>query len=115
YLQALFFQPNLLLLDDPTNHLDLRVVLWLEEYLCRWKKTLFVLQLYRGNFDEFERGYEQRRNEMNKNIEIFDKQVKKEKERVKFNAMKESKRKGKGKVDEDEPMASPQKNGETTV
>ncbi|KAI3967076.1 hypothetical protein MKW92_010507 [Papaver armeniacum] len=54
---------------------------------------------------------------MNKTIEIFDKQVKvaertgnqaqqkKEKERVKFNAMKESKRKGKGKVDEDEPMA----------
>ncbi|KAI3994098.1 hypothetical protein MKX01_012355 [Papaver californicum] len=136
--RALFVQPTLLLLDEPTNHLDLRAVLWLEEYLCRWKKTLVVvshdrdflntvcneiihlhdlkLQLYRGNFDEFERGYEQRRKEMNKKFEIFDKQVKaakrtgnqaqqkKVKERVEFIARKE-KGKAKGKVDEDEPVA----------
>ncbi|KAI3896320.1 hypothetical protein MKW92_022073 [Papaver armeniacum] len=96
--RALFVQPTLLLLDEPTNHLDLRAVLWLEEYLGRWKKTLVVvshdrdflntvcneiihlhdkkLQLYRGNFDEFERGYEQRRKEKNKKAEIVDKQVK---------------------------------------
>nr|KYP63230.1 ABC transporter F family member 4 [Cajanus cajan] len=86
--RALFVQPTLLLLDEPTNHLDLRAVLWLEEYLCRWKKTLVVvshdrdflntvcseiihlhdlkLHFYRGNFDDFESGYEQRRKEMNK-------------------------------------------------
>ncbi|KAI3943561.1 hypothetical protein MKX01_004863 [Papaver californicum] len=136
--RALFVQPSLLLLDEPTNHLDLRAVLWLEEYLCRWTKTLVVvshdrdflntvcneiihlhdlkLQLYPGNFDEFERGYEQRRKEMNKKFEIFDKQVKaakrtgnpaqqkKVKERVEFIARKE-KGKAKGKVDEDEPVA----------
>ncbi|KAI3980013.1 hypothetical protein MKX01_042667 [Papaver californicum] len=123
--RAQFVQPTLLLLDEPTNHLDLRVVLWLEEYLCRWKKTLVVvshdrdflnivcneiihlhdlnLQLYHRNFDEFERGYEQRRKEMNKKFEIFDKQ-KKVKERVEFIARKE-KGKSKGKVDEVEPMA----------
>ena len=28
---------------QPTNHLDLRAVLWLEEYLTRWKKTLVVV------------------------------------------------------------------------
>lgn len=28
---------------EPTNHLDLRAVLWLEEYLQRWKKTLIVV------------------------------------------------------------------------
>jgi len=28
---------------QPTNHLDLRAVLWLEEYLQRWKKTLVVV------------------------------------------------------------------------
>ena len=137
--RALFVQPTLLLLDEPTNHLDLRAVLWLEEYLCRWKKTLVVvshdrdflnsvcneiihlhdlkLQLYRGNFDEFESGYEQRRKEMNKKYETYEKQIKaakrsgsraqqeKVKDRAKFNAAKEaSKNKVKGKVDEDEPQ-----------
>ncbi|XP_061376004.1 ABC transporter F family member 4 [Gastrolobium bilobum] len=135
--RALFVQPTLLLLDEPTNHLDLRAVLWLEEYLCRWKKTLVVvshdrdflntvcteiihlhdlkLHFYRGNFDDFESGYEQRRKEMNKKYEIYDKQLKaakrsgnraqqeKVKDRAKFAAAKEaSKSKGKGKVDEDE-------------
>ena len=145
--RALFVQPTLLLLDEPTNHLDLRAVLWLEEYLCRWKKTLVVvshdrdflntvcteiihlhdlkLHFYRGNFDDFESGYEQRRKEMNKKYEIYDKQLKaakrsgnraqqeKVKDRAKFVAAKEAskaKGKGKGKVDEDEaPPEVPQK------
>ncbi|KAG8383646.1 hypothetical protein BUALT_Bualt04G0035600 [Buddleja alternifolia] len=137
--RALFVQPTLLLLDEPTNHLDLRAVLWLEEYLCRWKKTLVVvshdrdflntvcneiihlhdlkLHFYRGNFDDFESGYEQRRKEMNKKFEVYDKQVKaakrfgsraqqeKVKDRAKVASAKEaSKHKGKNKVaDEDEP------------
>ncbi|KAK9274958.1 hypothetical protein L1049_022215 [Liquidambar formosana] len=143
--RALFVQPTLLLLDEPTNHLDLRAVLWLEEYLCRWKKTLVVvshdrdflntvcneiihlhdlkLHFYRGNFDDFESGYEQRRKEMNKKFEIYDKQLKaakrsgnraqqeKVKDRAKFTAAKEvSKSKAKGKVDEDEaPAEAPKK------
>ncbi|KAG6409839.1 hypothetical protein SASPL_127881 [Salvia splendens] len=137
--RALFVQPTLLLLDEPTNHLDLRAVLWLEEYLCRWKKTLIVvshdrdflntvcneiihlhdlkLHLYRGNFDDFEGGYEQRRKEANKKSEAYEKQLRnakrsgsrtqqeKVKDRAKFNAAKEaSKSKSKGKVDEDEPV-----------
>uniref|UniRef100_A0A7N0RGY2 ABC transporter domain-containing protein n=1 Tax=Kalanchoe fedtschenkoi TaxID=63787 RepID=A0A7N0RGY2_KALFE len=144
--RALFVQPTLLLLDEPTNHLDLRAVLWLEEYLCRWKKTLVVvshdrdflntvcteiihlhdckLHFYRGNFDDFESGYEQRRKEVNKKFEVYDKQIKaakrtgsraqqeKVKDRAKFAAAKEaSKSKGKGKVvDEDEaPAEAPKK------
>ncbi|KAF3669130.1 ABC transporter F family member 4 [Capsicum annuum] len=148
--RALFVQPTLLLLDEPTNHLDLRAVLWLEEYLCRWKKTLVVvshdrdflntvcseiihlhdmkLHFYRGNFDDFESGYEQRRKEMNKKFEVYDKQVKaakrsgsraqqeKVKERAKFVAAKESKKKGKDKVDEDEtPTEAPKKWRDYTV
>ncbi|CAF1852788.1 unnamed protein product [Brassica oleracea var. botrytis] len=137
--RALFVQPTLLLLDEPTNHLDLRAVLWLEEYLCLWKKTLVVvshdrdflntvctdiiqlhdqkLHLYRGNYDDFETGYEQRRKEMNKKFEIHEKQVKaakrsgdraqqeKVKDKAKLAVKKEaSKRKAKGKaVDEDGP------------
>ncbi|KAJ6806413.1 ABC transporter F family member 4 [Iris pallida] len=146
--RALFIQPTLLLLDEPTNHLDLRAVLWLEEYLCRWKKTLVVvshdrdflntvcgeiihlhdlkLHFYRGNFDDFETGYEQKRKEMNKKFETYDKQLKaakrtgskaqqdKVKDRAKFNAAKEISKKGKGKGkaadDDDEiPPEAPKK------
>ena len=143
--RALFVQPTLLLLDEPTNHLDLRAVLWLEEYLCRWKKTLVVvshdrdflntvcidiihlhdqkLDSYRGNFDDFEVGYEQRRKETNKKFEIYDKQMKaakrsgnrvqqeKVKDRAKFVAAKEAaKNKSKAKVDEDQaPPEAPKK------
>ncbi|KAJ6901423.1 hypothetical protein NC651_019248 [Populus alba x Populus x berolinensis] len=143
--RALFVQPTLLLLDEPTNHLDLRAVLWLEEYLCRWKKTVVVvshdrdflntvcndvihlhdqkLNSYRGNFNDFEVGYEQRRKETNKKFEVYNKQMKaakrsgnrvqqeKVKDRAKFAAAKETaKNKGKGKVDEDQaPPEAPKK------
>jgi ATP-binding cassette subfamily F protein 1 len=73
-------------------------VLWLEEYLQRWKKTLVVvshdrdflntvcsdvihlhdlkLATYRGNFEQFEDMYEQRRREANKAFEKYEKQLK---------------------------------------
>lgn len=41
--RALFVQPSLLLLDDPTAHLDLEACVWLEEYLKKWKKTLILV------------------------------------------------------------------------
>lgn len=96
--RALYIQPTVLLLDEPTNHLDLRAVLWLEEYLTRWKKTLIVvshdrdflnsittdiihlhderLHYYRGNFAQFEEMYEQRRREVNKEFDKYQKQLK---------------------------------------
>ena len=96
--RALYIQPTVLLLDEPTNHLDLRAVLWLEEYLTRWKKTLVVvshdrdflnsittdiihlhderLHYYRGNFESFEDMYAQKRREMNKEFEKYEKQMK---------------------------------------
>ncbi|KAJ7946549.1 ABC transporter-like protein [Quillaja saponaria] len=148
--RALFVQSTLLLLDEPTNHLDLRAVLWLEEYLCRWKKTLVVvshdrdflnsvcneiihlhdlkLHFYRGNFDGFESGYEQRCKEMNKKFENYEKQMKaskrsgnhvqqeKVKDRAKFVAAKEaSKNKGKGKLMRMKPHLRPQLSGGITV
>jgi ABC-type cobalamin/Fe3+-siderophores transport system ATPase subunit len=29
--------------DEPTNHLDLNAVIWLDDYLQKWKKTLLVV------------------------------------------------------------------------
>ncbi|CAN6288908.1 unnamed protein product [Urochloa humidicola] len=148
--RALFMQPTLLLLDEPTNHLDLRAVLWLEEYLCsQWKKTLIVvshdrdflntvcneiihlhdksLHVYRGNFDDFESGYEQKRKEMNRKFEVYEKQMKAARksgskaaqDKVKGQALSKAakeaaKNKGKGKNaadddDDQKQLAVPQK------
>ncbi|KAL3696683.1 hypothetical protein R1sor_010759 [Riccia sorocarpa] len=140
--RALFVQPTLLLLDEPTNHLDLRAVIWLEEYLMRWKKTLIVvshdrdflnsvstdiihlhdekLHFYKGNFESFEKMYEQKRTENNKKYETYEKQLKaakrsgsraqqdKVKDRAKMAAGKEAKGKGKSKaggIEEDQVVA----------
>lgn len=73
--KALFVKPTLLLLDDPTAHLDLEACVWLEEYLKKWERTLVLvshsqdfingvcttmidmrkqqLMYYGGNFDSY--------------------------------------------------------------
>ncbi len=73
----LFSQPDVLLLDEPSNHLDLEAVLWLEDFLQGYPATILVvsherdflnnvvdhilhlergkLTLYPGGYDAFER------------------------------------------------------------
>jgi ATP-binding cassette subfamily F protein 3 len=73
----LFSAPDLLLLDEPSNHLDLEATLWLESFLRSYPGTLIVisherdllnnvvdtilhlqagrLTLYAGGYDSFER------------------------------------------------------------
>lgn len=73
----LFSQPDLLLLDEPSNHLDLEAVLWLEDFLQSYPATIVLvsherdflnnvvdhilhltggkLTLYPGGYDAFER------------------------------------------------------------
>ena len=74
---VLFSQPDVLLLDEPSNHLDLEATLWLENFLKSYPATLLVisherdllnkvvdhilhlqggqLALYSGGYDSFER------------------------------------------------------------
>jgi len=40
--RAIIHQPDLLLLDEPSNHLDLPSLIWLEQFLSSWKGS-FVL------------------------------------------------------------------------
>nr|WP_298926065.1 ABC-F family ATP-binding cassette domain-containing protein [uncultured Erythrobacter sp.] len=73
----LFSQPDILLLDEPSNHLDLEATLWLENFLKSYPATLLVisherdllnkvadhilhlqggrLTLYPGGYDSFEK------------------------------------------------------------
>jgi ATP-binding cassette, subfamily F, member 3 len=73
----LFSEPDLLLLDEPSNHLDLEAALWLESFLKSYRASLIVvsherdllnnvvdyilhlqqgqLTLYAGNYESFER------------------------------------------------------------
>ena len=41
--KLLLLSPDILLLDDPTNHLDLEAIEWLEEYLKSYKGTILVI------------------------------------------------------------------------
>src|ERR1700690_4242445 len=74
---ALFAEPDLLLLDKPTNYLDLEGTLWLQDHLARYPHTMMIishdpdlldnavdqilsleakkLTLYRGGYSDFER------------------------------------------------------------
>ncbi|PTQ09952.1 glycosyl transferase family 1 [Sphingomonas oleivorans] len=73
----LFSEPDLLLLDEPSNHLDLEATLWLENFLKGYRATMIVISherdllnnvvdhilhleqgkvtLYPGGYDAFER------------------------------------------------------------
>ena len=73
----LFSAPDLLLLDEPSNHLDLEATLWLEDFLRSYRATMLIVSherdllnnvvdhilhlqdgrttLYAGGYDSFER------------------------------------------------------------
>ena len=41
--QALFGNPDVLILDEPTNDLDLKTISWLEDFLLHFKNTVIVV------------------------------------------------------------------------
>jgi ATP-binding cassette subfamily F protein 3 len=79
---VLFVEPDLMLLDEPTNYLDLEGALWLENRLQKYPHTALVishdrellnaavdhivhlregkLELYAGGYDDFERRFAER-------------------------------------------------------
>ncbi|KAJ1945833.1 ABC transporter ATP-binding protein arb1, partial [Kickxella alabastrina] len=92
--QCLFKRPTVLLLDDPTNHLDLQSVVYLEEYLKTYNRILVIVShsqdflntvcnnivhitpkrrliYYGGNYDIFVRTKQE--NEVNQ-MKAYDKQ-----------------------------------------
>lgn len=90
--RALFCKPDLLMLDEPSNMLDLNAIAWLENYLVeQWTGTLLVvshdrafldevatdiihmhsqrLDAYKGNFTQFNETREERRKNQQKEYE----------------------------------------------
>ncbi len=41
--RALIKQPDVLLLDEPSNHMDLPTLLWLESFLLNWKGSFILV------------------------------------------------------------------------
>ena len=41
--QAIFGNPDILILDEPTNDLDIRTISWLEDFLLEFKNTVIVV------------------------------------------------------------------------
>ncbi|GAB1219559.1 hypothetical protein ENUP19_0118G0036 [Entamoeba nuttalli] len=41
--KAIYMHPDLLLLDEPSNHLDFHALIWLEEVLKNWDGTLLIV------------------------------------------------------------------------
>lgn len=88
---ALFVEPTLLLLDEPSNHLDAMTVIWLGDYLSRWPHTIACvshdraflneictdvihvkyckLHIYAGNYDDFEKTRRERMKELERSAE----------------------------------------------
>lgn len=41
--RAQLYRPNVLLLDEPSNHLDLPTIIWLESFLKEWKASFILV------------------------------------------------------------------------
>ncbi len=50
--QALFHNPDVLILDEPTNNLDFETCMWLEEFLCDFPNTAIVVSHDRHFLDK---------------------------------------------------------------
>lgn len=98
FIKLLLSKPDLLILDEPTNNLDMETVEWLEEYLSKYKKALIIVShdrmflnrivdtiydidygeviKYTGNYDCFERQKKLNYEKLKKEYEFQQKEIK---------------------------------------
>jgi len=132
--KALFMEPEILFLDEPSNHLDLNAVLWLEDYLINYKKTIVLIShnqdflnnicneiihirnkkidQYKGNLDDFTKMLNQKKKIEEKDYEKYQKKLKELKKNNNSNkkseeiANKNSKKEKKNKKNNEEISSS---------
>lgn len=98
FIKLLLSKPDLLILDEPTNNLDMETIEWLEEYLSKYKKALIVVShdrmflnkivdtiydidygevtKYSGNYDYFEHQKQLNYDKLKKEYEFQQKEIK---------------------------------------
>ncbi|HPD99726.1 MAG TPA: ABC-F family ATP-binding cassette domain-containing protein, partial [Bacillota bacterium] len=76
FAKLLMLEPDLLILDEPTNHMDIEIIEWLEDYLKSYRGAVLIIthdkyfinkvvrkiyeidnqsiEVYHGNYDEYE-------------------------------------------------------------
>ena len=101
---ALFLEPDILLLDEPDNHLDMEAILWLQTYLQSYEGTVIVvshdkeflnavttdtihlfhktLRYYHGNYATFEKDVAEKKKKYAAIQENVDRQREKAKETI---------------------------------
>ncbi|CAA7271413.1 unnamed protein product [Cyclocybe aegerita] len=136
--RALFVKPALLLLDEPSNHIDLNALAWLEDYLQTWPGTLLVvshdrafldavatdivhqhsgrLDYYKGNFTQFYSTKSERDKNMKKEYETqmeYRKHLQAFIDRWRYNANRAAQAQMKIKILEKLPDLQPPEEAET--
>ncbi|XP_060605726.1 ATP-binding cassette sub-family F member 3-like [Ruditapes philippinarum] len=139
--RALFSKPDLLLLDQPTNMLDMKAIIWLENYLQTWPTTILVvshdrsflnsvcteivhlhdkrLDTYKGNYDQFDKTKEERMKNQKKEYEAqkqYRDHIQVFIDRFRYNANRASQVQSKLKLLEKlPPLEPPGKESEVTI
>ncbi|KAF7306412.1 Protein gcn20 [Mycena indigotica] len=136
--RALFVKPSLLLLDEPSNHIDLNALAWLEDYLQTWPGTLLVvshdrafldavatdivhqhsgrLDYYKGNFTQFYSTKSERDRNMRKEYETqmeYRRHLQAFIDRWRYNANRAAQAQSKIKILEKLPELEPPEEDET--
>ena len=111
--KALYMKPDILLLTEPTNHLDLEAVIWLTDYLNELDSIILLVSHnvgllndvctnilnienykivnYKGNYDKFKLNYNKKLREIEKKYNKYEKSL---------NKMKKSGKKTKKEINE---------------
>ncbi|KIK50531.1 hypothetical protein GYMLUDRAFT_182621 [Collybiopsis luxurians FD-317 M1] len=136
--RALFVKPALLLLDEPSNHIDLNALAWLEDYLQTWPGTILVvshdrafldavatdivhqhsgrLDYYKGNFTQFYSTKSERDRNLRKEYETqmeYRKHLQAFIDRWRYNANRAAQAQSKIKILEKLPELQPPEEDET--
>jgi ATP-binding cassette subfamily F protein 3 len=118
--RLLLENPDLLVLDEPTNHMDMEAVEWLESFLNTWKRAVLLVshdryfmdhvvsviweldwgrvEVYSGNYSQYVRQREERQAAHWTEYEAQQEMIAKEEEYIRRNVTGQNTRQAKGRL-----------------